>query len=176
MDVFGKNPTSKMGEYFRRNVWHWRRLADLVVLFEPQLASKCKYWHTNDGAGLSKRDAGLMADRLDAWVESGRVKEHIDKEDAAIAALPRVTCPWCNGIGIRTDEVGTELGMPDKIVEANPDDPDSLKNPRLGLKGWCNACDGWGSAQDPATMYWVTVDDVVAFAAFMRDSGGFQIC
>ena len=30
MDVFGKNPTSEVGKYFRRNVWHWRRLADLV--------------------------------------------------------------------------------------------------------------------------------------------------
>ena len=172
-DVFGKNATSQTGEYFRRNVWHWRRLADLVMVFEPKLASKCKYWQSNDGAGLGARDARLLADQLDAWVGSGRVKEYIEKEDALLAALPRDKCQFCNGTGIRTDEVGEKNGMPDKIVEPQPDEPG---NPRVGLKGWCNACDGWGTRKNDATHYWVTVDDVTEFAAFLRDSGGFKIC
>ena len=63
--------------------------------------------------------------------------------------------------------------MSDKIVEPQPDEPG---NPRVGLKGWCNACDGWGTRKNDATMYWVTVEDVTEFAAFLKDSGGFQIC
>lgn len=173
MDVYGKNPTSEAGKYFRRNVWHWRRLADLVIVLEPELASKCKYWQSNDGAGLNARDSRTMADRLDKHVADGMVKKLVDKEDAALASLPREKCAFCNGTGIRTDEIGEKNGMPDKIVEPQPDEPG---NPRVGLKGWCNGCDGWGTRKNDALMYWVVPEDVTEFAAFMRASGGFRIC
>lgn len=175
MDVFGKNPISDEGKYFQRNVWHWRRLADVVCVLEPELASKCKYWQSNDGAGLNAKDATVMAARLDEHVAQGTVKDYIEREDAAIARLPREKCEICNGTGIRTDDIGEKNGMPDKIVEVGPDDEDQ-DNPRKGLKGWCNGCNGYGSRRNSASMYWVTVEDVTEFAKFMRASGGFQIC
>ena len=30
MDVYGKEPKNETGEYFRSNVWWWRRLWDFV--------------------------------------------------------------------------------------------------------------------------------------------------
>ena len=175
MDVYGKNPISEEGQYFRRNVWHWRRLAELVVVLEPELASKNKYWQSNDGGGLNSADSKKMADRLDKHVADGTVKKLIDDWDKMLAALPRVRCALCNGTGIRTDEIGEKSRMEDKIVEVGPDDEDQ-DNPRKGLKGWCNGCNGYGSRKDDRTMYSVEVDDVTEFAKFMRASGGFQIC
>lgn len=57
MDVIGKRPTSKAGEYFRRNVWHWHPLADYIVTIAPDTASSCKRWHTNEGDGLNAKQS-----------------------------------------------------------------------------------------------------------------------
>jgi hypothetical protein len=59
--------------------------------------------------------------------------------------------------------------MPDKIV----DHPEG--NPRLGQKGWCNGCEGWGSREPWAAKYAFSVENVQEFVTFLRASGGFEI-
>ena len=48
MDVYGYNGDA----YFRRSVWGWHPLATLITDLEPDIASDCRRWHTNDGDGL----------------------------------------------------------------------------------------------------------------------------
>jgi hypothetical protein len=72
MDVLGKSPTNEIGQHFHNNVWRWRPLADYITDVAPELAKKCRHWHTNDGDGLSKSDAFALADRLQAELDSGR--------------------------------------------------------------------------------------------------------
>jgi hypothetical protein len=173
MDVFGTKPMAEEGKYFRRNVWGWRRLAVCVCTMAPDIAKHCKYWQSNDGDGLNKKQSIALADRLDQLIEDGAVARYIDVEDSTIKALPRQKCFICHGTGIRTDDVGQKQKQPDKIVEADPDDPG---NPRVGLKGWCNGCNGWGTRLDDLALYYLELNDVKEFSTFIRASGGFKIC
>jgi hypothetical protein len=158
MDVYGKAPSSETGKYFRNNVWWWRPLADYIIRTAPRIAAKCPYWHSNDGAGLSAKDSIALADILQAEIDSGRCDAFAKIRDAELAAIPNEVCRLCDGTGVRKP-----------IPEVGAGD---LK--RGGLK--CNACEGTGSVRPSTTYYPFDVDNVRQFIAFLRESGGFEIC
>ena len=167
MDVYGKNPTDEVGEYFRNNVWFWRPLWGYC----ESLYEKCREidGHSNSGAGLSARDAKGLALRLEQELESGRTAEYKAERDKVISELPLEPCVHCGGTGIRTDDVGMHLGMPTKEL---PEDEAVV----LGrTHGWCNACSGQGETLQFASWYTFDVDNVRNFAAFLKASGGFEI-
>lgn len=174
MDVFGKKPTAEVGEYFRRNVWWWRPLASFIEEKVPDIAQHCRYWQSNDGDGLNGRRSVMLADRLDVLFADGTAAKYVADRDARLSVLPREKCMFCNGTGIRTDEVGEANHFPDRIVSVGEDDDPG--NPRVGLKGWCNGCNGWGSSKNVEAQYHMQADDVKEFADFARHSGGFKIC
>lgn len=163
-DIYGRN-----GNYFRRNVWGWRPLADYCIRMAPTIAAECTHWHTNDGDGLDGDDAAALADLLDDTVRDGRAQAYIALRDAELAALSRVPCPYCHALGVRIDEIGVTKRMRDRVIR-------DTGHPRDGQTGWCNACDGHGTSPDRATHYHLVLDDIVAFATFLRTSGGFEIC
>lgn len=173
-DVYGKKATAKVGEYFRHNVWWWRPLADFITEHAPREAKYCRYWHSNDGDGLNKKQAIALADKLDALIADGTVTKYVEMRDMRLSSLPRETCRYCNGTGIRVDEVGEKAGFPNEIVKIGPDDEPG--NPRAGLKGWCNGCNGWGTSKNAETWYHMEASSVKEFADFARHSGGFRIC
>jgi hypothetical protein len=49
LDVYGKRPSSKTGEYFRANVWSWRPIHDLIF----QLCSDL-LWRNGRTRGTSR--------------------------------------------------------------------------------------------------------------------------
>lgn len=71
MDVYGKEPISKVGEYFRRNAWGWRPLATLCCTLCPKETESCRYWQSNDGDGLDAIGARALADALQDKVNQG---------------------------------------------------------------------------------------------------------
>ena len=168
MDVYGRSPTSETGNYFRRNVWGWRPLADYCLEVFPQLTDKCRYWHSNDGDGLDKAHSIRLAKAIEAAVKDGSAEAYIKWRDARVAALPRKECEFCHGKGIRTDKVGKLHHQPEKLIE-------DKEHPRYGQYGWCNACDGRGSVEAWDASYHLELNDLQEFAAFLRDSGGFEI-
>lgn len=173
MDVFGTEPTSEEGEYFRRTIWGWHPLAELVCAFAPDIAFRCTHWHTNDGDGLNGEDSRNLAKALRSALDIGHVARYIANRDKALAAIPNQACRICNGTGIRRDKLGRRDGDPDKVI--GTDTTASPAHPRFGLTGWCNGCDcrGWNSPFD--RNYTVTADDVAEFAAFLAACGGFEI-
>lgn len=146
MDVYGKKPTSDVGAYFRRNVWGWHPLAELVCALAPALAGKCRDWHTNEGFGLDAQDSTKLAAVLRAKLTDGTVAARVARRDARLAALPDETCRSCNGTGRRSDRGET-----------------------------CRNCNGTGKQRPSPAWYGVTVADVEAFASFVASSGGFEI-
>jgi hypothetical protein len=76
MDVYGKNPTTEGGEYFRNNVHAWVSLAEYIYEAAPDIAIKCRHWHYNDGDGLDAADAIKLADRLRDEIDSGRCEDY----------------------------------------------------------------------------------------------------
>ena len=85
MDVFGNNPTSEEGEYFRRSVWSWRPLAELVTELCPEETAACEAWQSNDGDGLDEAGAKKLAARLCDLLASGTVKAYCENLPADLA-------------------------------------------------------------------------------------------
>ena len=165
MDVHGKNN----GAYFRRSVWGWHPLADLVCRLAPDLTSACKRWHTNDGDGLEEPLSLALAARLRAALKDGTVTALVAHRNTKLAAIPDEICAICSGTGVRSDDIGRQHNQHLRII-------DQADHPRHGETGWCNGCEGRGKKRPFATWYRVSVDDVREFADFLERCGGFSIC
>lgn len=169
MDVYGRKPTAKEGEYFRNNVWWWRPLADLCQAMAPDVCKACQHWHSNDGDGLDATGAVALGQLLERRIADGTVARYVTERERYLAGLPDETCDLCHGTGIRNDAIGIGHGQPEKLITEPAD------HPRLGQKGWCNGCDGKGKVRPFATHYPCSVENVAEFAAFCKASGGFDI-
>ena len=177
MDVYGKAPTSEVGTYFRRNVWWWHPLADLILDLAPAEAAPCQYWHTNDGDGLDAEQSVALADKLDQLMQACQVRGWIAEFNRQKEADPTETCFCCGGSGVRDDEIGRQMGQPDRAIPVDAKDLDDKgRHPRAGQKGWCNGCDGRGYMTSAVASYHITFEDVVEVRDFLRASGGFEIC
>lgn len=172
MDVYGREPKSEKGSYFRNNVWWWRPLWEYCCevgaeIIDDEVANG---GHYNDGIGLDEDGAIALANTLQAELESGRTAEYERKHNEFRASLPREDCQFCGATGIRTDEVGVEMGMPTKAL----DEAEAILTGRT--HGWCNACRGVGTTESWQSSYPFSADNVREFAEFCAESGGFQIC
>ena len=116
MDVVGRKPANERGEYFRNNVWWWRPLWDYCVTVAPDLCADVN-GHFNDGDGLNEDGATQLADILLREIELGLTKAHEAEYRDYIANLPRKSCAWCNGTGVRSDEVGVDLGFVNRKLD-----------------------------------------------------------
>ena len=77
----GKHKTPK-GEYFRNNVWWWRRLADFVCTHTGVIAEKDKKaWQHNDGHKVSDVEALQIAKQLKALIKDGTVSKAIHETE-----------------------------------------------------------------------------------------------
>lgn len=170
MDVYGQEPTTEAGQYFRNNVWGWRPLAEYILSVAPvKITSQCERWHSNDGDGLDKDNSLLLAAALRNEIISGRTAEYAAKRQEQLDGLPLVDCEQCHGTGIRDDERGREAGYPEMVI-------DEEGHPRNGQTGWCNGCDGRGKNKDFTTHYSFEVENVAEFCDFLEGCGGFAIC
>ena len=169
MDVYGKNAKTEKGEYFRNNVWWWRPLASFIE-DTYDVAANCEDWHSNSGFGLDEEDSVELAMLLQRDINNGVVSSYEKKYNEYIASLPLNDCNYCDGTGVRTDEVGVEMGMPTKEL-------DSTIAVVVGrTHGTCNACRGLGRNESFEASYPFTTENVMEFASFLKDSGGFSIC
>jgi len=168
MDVYGKGATSEKGEYFRNNVWCWRPLWNYCVELAPELCLDID-GGSNGGDGMDAEEADDLAVILYNELVSGRTAEYEKKYKAEIAALPRSSCEYCAGTGIRSDEVGQNMGMPSK--ELSP----AIQIIAGRTHGWCNACSGEGKIDHIAASYPFDEANVREFAEFLADCGGFNI-
>jgi hypothetical protein len=157
MDVYGTNPATEEGKYFRNNVWWWHPLADYINEIAPNIAGKCQYWHSNDSDGLDCADALKLATILQAEIDSGRCERRARIYTSAQEAEPDVTCDLCDGTGTR--KPFPERGAGDLAS---------------GIR--CNACAGEGHVRARSTHYPFDVENVREFVAFLRGCGGFAIC
>jgi hypothetical protein len=99
MDVYGRAPTSKRGEYFREDYVWWHCLATYCKEVAPRVASGCRDWYTNDGDGLDAAASRALAEALEAEIESGRCADVERQGKAAWEATPK-TCFNCGGQGV----------------------------------------------------------------------------
>jgi hypothetical protein len=169
MDVYGNNPISERGEYFRNNVWWWRPLWDFCQEVAPELVSDVQ-GHTNDGDGLDEEGAKALANILTISLAEGVVDTYEVKRKEYLASLPKEDCNLCDSTGIRTDDIGKEHGMDIQVLS-------DAEASALGRTiGYCNGCSGNGWKDSWETHYPFEKANVQEFAEFLADSGGFKIC
>lgn len=72
MDVYGRNPVSDAGKYFRANVWSWRPIHALIAelcsdLLDEEMLGQLGF---NGGAGPTDQETCTeMARRFEVWME-----------------------------------------------------------------------------------------------------------
>ena len=150
MDVYGLNPTSDEGVFFRRNVWGWRPLVDLCQWLAPNIVKSWQAWHSNEGAGLDANGASELAMQLESAVSSGRIGAYVEGRNAQLAQMSDEPCEVCDGTGVRTDDHGAKR-IP------------------------CNICNGQGQRRPWATWYDLEESDVLDFLSLLKSCGGFEI-
>lgn len=168
MDVFGRKPVSERGEYFRNNVWWWRPLWSYCCDVAPELCDTVS-GHYNDGDGLDENGAKALSEILFREINNGNTAVYEAGYNKALSELPRHSCNFCDGTGIRTDKVGQEMGMPSRELSSDV----AIIVGRT--HGYCNGCNGEGLVDDWGTSYPFSVDNVKEFAEFLAESGGFNI-
>ena len=170
MDVLGKNPTTKTGEYFRNNVWWWRPLADFCIQrYGAEVGFDGEGWGYNDGNGLNGDQSLHLARLIRADLANGSVATYERNYNEWRASLPREACDLCDCTGIRTDEVGVEHGMPER--ELAPE----IQILTGRTYGYCNSCQGVGTNESFLAGYPFTEENVREFAEFLEGCGGFEI-
>ena len=168
MDVVGQNPSNETGAAFRNNVWWWHPLWSYCEHVLPEICSNI-LGHSNDGDGLDRDQAVQLAAVLRQRLADGDCARYEVERNTYIAELPRVTCDLCSGTGVRTDDVGLEMGMPSRVL-------DEAARVILGRDaGWCNGCQGEGTSEPFEASYQFDCENVARFAAFLEQCGGFAI-
>jgi hypothetical protein len=152
MSVYGET-----GAYFQNSVWSWHPLADYVEEVAPDIARQCRYWHSNDGDGLSNANALRLADLLEAEIDAGRTAHYETLYRSERLRLPNEPCWLCQGTGTRRP-----------VPESGAGDPRTDGVP-------CNGCDATGYLQAQSLEYSFSVDNVRSFVDFLRECGGFRI-
>lgn len=169
MDVYGKNATNEMGDYFRNNIWWWRPLWDYCCQEAPELCGGVQ-GHDNSGDGLDEAGSEELANILYEQLQNGNTNKYYTVFYEEMKELPLTPCDTCNATGTRTDKVAIEYGMHDKKLS---DEMATLVGREFG---WCNACDGLGKTKPFLSNYHFSVENVQEFVLFLRSCGGFEIC
>ena len=149
MDVYGIEPYTEAGQYFRANVWMWRPLWDYVCDVCSIDNETRERGHYNDGHVIDEDAATLIGMMLRSLLKSGVVQKYADHREKRLAALPDEQCEHCEGTGQRNDEF---------------------------VQGTCNGCDGKGTVRPFETNYPFDIKWIEEFAEFAKQSGGFEIC
>ena len=158
------NHKSEKGEYFRNNVWWWRRLADFVcdktgVVAEEDKAS----WQCNDGHEVSEEEAMQIAKQLKALIKDGTVSKVIRE----------------------TEEQQKEAEANNKFVDilhkmladkVERETGDKNLAPRDYPKDDHDTWDWIQSKYNYSASYPFTMANVEEFIEFCEQSNGFRIC
>jgi hypothetical protein len=153
MDVYGRNPTSERGYYFRNNIWEWPPLAEYCISVAPDICAACMHWYSNDGDGLDAAGAVALAEALQKEVASGRTETRAQRYASERGPMPDEPCIFCGQTGVQ---------------QALPHAGGNLKY--RGIK--CTWCRGTGYIR-PLPPF--STENVSAFVTFLRESGGFAI-
>lgn len=78
MDISGKNPINKKGEYIRFGAFSWPNYINFAELVAPEQFSLIEYPYTNDGSGLDAENAKIMGEKILKAINSPIGVEYIE--------------------------------------------------------------------------------------------------
>lgn len=168
--AYGMKPSGRAGRRFARMMETWDPLWGYCEARYGDITDDLEV-DVEDGGTLvlEQDDAVTLATWLQADIEDGIAAEYVESRKILLSAVPSRRCPSCEGTGVRTDEVGQDLGM--ETIELG-----LQAVLRLGrTHGWCNTCYGEGVTQKWERDCRLEVKDLDRFASFLRSSGGCRI-
>lgn len=158
------NHKNENGEYFRNNVWGWRRLADFVCEKTGVIEENDKReWQSNGGHVVSEETAFQIAKQLKALIKDGTVSKVINEveEETEKAEKNNKFVQECHDMLAK--KVEKETGK-SNLAPAD--------YPKKDHDTW-----SWIQSQyDYASSYPFTMENVEEFIKFCEDSRGFRIC
>ena len=158
------NHKNANGEYFRNNVWWWRRLADFVCEETGVIEEQDKeHWQHNNGHEVDEEQAKKIAKQLKALIKNGTVSKVISKteEEMKEAEENNKFVDRCHKM--LASKVEKEQGKENLAPADYPkDDHDTWD--------WIQSKYSYGSS------YPFTMENVEEFIKFCEDSNGFKIC
>ena len=158
------NHKNENGEYFRNNVWWWRRLADFVCEHTGVIEEKNKpEWQSNGGHEVDEEQALQIAKQLKALIKDGTVSKAIREveEETKKADENNKFVDECHKM--LRDKVERETGKSNLAPADYPEkDHDTWS--------WIQSKYSYGSS------YPFTMENVEQFIKFCEDSRGFRIC
>lgn len=179
VDIYGREPTSETGRYFRKAWGGWSPILNVMRRFVPAATMEtCKHWGTNDGDGLDDANSKNAAASLEEAIESGALDAFIEDQNLRLDNLPNEECRLCHGTGIRTDAIGEDSRFTDKIcdeIEPRWTLFAGQPHPRAGQKGWCNGCNGRGYDRPNECLRYYEREAVDRWVEFLKECGGFNI-
>jgi len=163
-DLYSINkPKSEKGEYFRNNVWWWRRLASYVIEKTGVVDEKdAEWWHTNDNHKVSKEEAEQIAKQLRYLISTGDVDNYAKEVEVDIKTADKHNA--------RVERLCRKL---ESIVERKVGKTDvaPCDYPKHYKKRW----DKLYTMKDWTANYPFTRKNVEQFIEFCEDSNGFTI-
>jgi len=158
------NHKTDKGEYFRNNVWWWRRLADFVCEHTGVIDEKDKpEWQSNGGHEVSEEQAKQIALQLKALIKDGTVSKAIIEveQEMEVAEKNNKFVDICHKM--LKDKVEKQSGKKDIAhIDYTKDDHDTWD--------WIQSKYSYGSS------YPFTMENVQEFIEFCEQSNGFRIC
>ena len=153
-DLYGRNPVSSDGEYFRNNVWWWRPLWEYVILTCDNILTvrQARDGTMNSGAVITKSQTLKIVRKLQKSIDNGDALMFKLERDKQLDSLEKEVCEVCGGTGKRKKPPKTGAGKHD-----------------------CNSCDSTGKVDSFLKHYPFDVDNVQDFLKFCKTSGGFEI-
>ena len=158
------NHKTENGEYFRNNVWWWRRLADFVCEHTGVVEEKDKpEWQSNGGHEVSEEEAKQIATQLKALIKDGTVSKAIKEVEQEMEKAERNNKFVDRCHDMLRNKVEKETGKSNLApVDYPKDDHDTWD--------WIQSKYSYGSS------YPFTMENVERFIEFCEQSNGFRIC
>lgn len=161
-DLYGNSNTEK-GNYFRNNVWWWRRLADYVCEYTGVVDEKDKKeWQYNDGHEVSKEEAEQIANQLEHLIETGHAEKYAEQVKREIEVAEATNAKVEKLFEAIKSKVEKATG---KTNLAPSEYPEKYKTE------W----DRTYELRDSRENYPFNINNVKEFIEFCRNSNGFRI-
>jgi hypothetical protein len=89
MDVYGINPKTDNGDYFRANVWYWRPLWQCVAYFCDDILSEedIERGTYNDGYEYDETTALEISDKLENALKNGELHKFVEGREKFISEM-----------------------------------------------------------------------------------------
>ena len=104
MEVFGRKPKSKIGEFFWNDVWHWRPLWAYCEKVAADITKQWEMGHLNDGWGLTSKQASKLAQVLEKKLADGSVAGYAEQSEFKGDVYPLPDKEIIKAMGLRPTE------------------------------------------------------------------------